>query len=120
MKRGFYGWGFMEIMRAYEQAMREGLVLTRTTHVHDDSILITGVDVGAPDGDRTAVAALRGKNRLEVIIIDDPYQEAHTYEGEFHEINEIAKALAHEKLPAAQDTTPNRGPKPRTKYPRRR
>lgn len=116
---GFHGWGFQKIMAEYAQALQEGRVHARHTPMHDD-IVIMGVDVGSPDGDRTAVAALRGKNRIEVIVIDDPYNEAHTFDGQFHEINEIAKHLKFDEMPAAQCTVKNRGPQPRTKYPRRR
>jgi hypothetical protein len=121
---GFHGWGFQRIMEAYAQAVKDGTVHVKTTPMRHDDPVIVGIDVGHPDGDRTAYA-YRGTAGIEVVIIDDPYQEAHTYEGEFHEVSpreamsQMAKFVEH-KLPAARDTTPNRGPRPRTKYPRRR
>jgi hypothetical protein len=102
---GFYGWSFVDIMNAaYEKAAREGMV-------------ITGIDVGRPGGDHSAVT---------MVIIDDPYMEAHTYEGEFQVVHpreamsQMAKMIEHEKLPAARSTEKNKGPQPRTRYPRRR
>ena len=123
---GFYGWGIQRILAEYEKALQEGTAHVRLTPMHDD-ILVMGVDVGSPGGDRTAFA-LRGKDRVQVIILDDPHEEAHTYEGEFHVVSpreamsEMAKMLKFEEaLPHAKDVTVrNKGPQPRTKYPRRR
>jgi hypothetical protein len=123
---GFYGWGIQKILAEYEKALREGTAHVRLTPMHDD-ILVTGVDVGSPGGDHTAYTGMRGGN-VEFVIIDDPYAEEHTYEGEFHVVSpreamsEMAKLIKFEEaLPRAKDVTVrNKGPQPRTKYPRRR
>jgi hypothetical protein len=131
MNRGFYGWSFVALMAAYEKAMREGQVFVRQTPMREDDlaerIIVTGVDVGSPDGDHTT-HAYRGVNGIDFVIIDDPYAESRpVYEGEFHVVEprmamstyvseiEEAKLIAH-----APSTEKNKGPQPRTKYPRRR
>lgn len=123
---GFYGWGFTQLMAAYEKALREGQVFVRSTPMHDDSIVVMGVDVGSPDGDKTAHAC-RGVNGIDFVIIDDPYQEAHTYEGEFHVVppreamSTYVREIDEAKLIVpARNEVKNKGPQPRTKYPRRR
>lgn len=107
------------LLEAYARAAREGLVLV-------------SVNVGAEDADRTVytVGGTGGNPtglRIDAVIIDDPWGDEHTYEGEFHVVppreamSEMAKMIKFdEALPSAQSTVKNRGPQPRTKYPRRR
>lgn len=110
--------------------------------------LIVGVDPATGDDHAARAVMSVGHGgvirvlsvRVVCVIIDDPHNDLRTYEGEFHEVKsfrlaEAARNLHHnfalfddpyserpklEKLPAAVNTTPSRGPKPRTKYPRRR
>jgi hypothetical protein len=118
---GFYGWGFQRLMEAYEQAVRDGQVMVRFTPMREDSVDERLVVMGVDD------ARVRGFP-IDVVIIDDPYAEAQrTYEGEFHEVSpreamsQMAKLVKFdEALPSAPSTEKNKGPQPRTKYPRRR
>jgi hypothetical protein len=119
---GFYGWGFQRLMQAYEKALSEGQVMVRLTPVSEDNVAERLVVMGVDD------ARVRGLHGIDVVIIDDPYaEEQRTYEGEYHEVSpreamsQMAKLVKFdESLPAAQSTEKNRGPQPRTKYPRRR
>jgi hypothetical protein len=101
-------WWQTELLKELEKAVRDGKPM-RILHLESPrrdrgEFVIMGVDT-----------ALTGKDRSTMVIIDDPYaEEARTLEGEFREICE-AKLLAH-----APSTEKNRGPQPRTKYPRRR
>lgn len=121
--------------RAAMLALLEKAMVKSVAEHHDRIMeaMIMGVDVGAPGGDYTGFA-FRGTNSnaksfryVETIIVDDPYaEEQRTFEGEFHEVkpreamSSVLKYIEHEKLPAARSTEKNRGPQPRTKYPRRR
>jgi hypothetical protein len=76
-------------------------------------LVICGI---GPEMRRMLVEAATGLHH-DIVIVDDPHNEP--IDELRKDFRKFAKRIEL-KLPAAVDTTPSRGPKPRTKYPRRR